>query len=57
MWLTRLDSESPSSFGNFDTKIDVVTMKNIRARFFYNALNPKCATVGGEPRRSSLVCS
>ena len=48
MWSTRVDSESPYSCGHFDTKIEVVTMKKNRARFF-NAVNLKCNLVGGEP--------
>ena len=38
-----VDSESPYSCGHFDTKIEVVTIKNNRA------VIPKCAPVGGEP--------
>ena len=32
--VNRVDSESPHSCGHFDTKIEVVTIKNIRARSF-----------------------
>ena len=49
MWSTWVDSESPYSCGHFDTKIEVVIMKNNRAIFFFNAVNPKCNLVGGEP--------
>ena len=34
MWSTRVDSESPHPCGHFDIQIEVVTMKNITARFF-----------------------
>ena len=33
MWSTRVDSESPNLCNHFDTKIEVVTIKIIRARF------------------------
>ena len=46
MWLNRVDSDSPHLCGHFDTKIEVVTMENISARFF-TAVNPKCDPVGG----------
>ena len=49
----RVDSESPHPCGHFDTKIEVVTMKNISARFF-NAVNSKCAPVGGEPPKQEM---
>ena len=55
MWSTKVDSESPHLCGNFDTKIEVVTIENIRARFFFNAVNPKFAPVGGEPRMNYCV--
>ena len=50
MWSNRVDYESPYPCGHFDTKIEVVTMKNINARFFSNAVKPKWASFGGEPR-------
>ena len=34
IWSTKLDSESPHLFGHFDTKIEVVKTKNIRAIVF-----------------------
>ena len=34
MWWNRVYSESPHPCGHFDTKIEVVTMTNISARFF-----------------------
>ena len=48
MWLTKVDSKSLHLIGHFDTNIEVVTMKNIRARFF-KVVNPKCAPASGEP--------
>ena len=42
MWSTKVDFESLHLCGYLDTKIEVVTMKNIRA---------KCAPVEGEPQR------
>ena len=46
MWSTRVDSFSCC---HLDTEIEVVKIKNNRARFFFNAVNPKCNLVGGEP--------
>ena len=39
---------------NFDTKIEVVTMKNIRlrGRIFFNSVKPKSSPVGGEPHNN-----
>ena len=34
MWSNRVYSECPHPCGHFDTKIEVVTMKYISARFF-----------------------
>ena len=48
MGLTRVDSENPHSYSRFDTKIKVVTMQNIRARFFPT---PSPSTI--EPKRST----
>ena len=49
----QIDSESPHSCGHFDTKIEVFTMKNIRAKTNSNAAKPNCAAVGGEPLNPS----
>ena len=34
MWSNRVYSESPNLYSHFDTKIEVVTMKTISAKFF-----------------------
>ena len=54
MWSNRIDSEGPLPCGHFYTKIEVVTIKDVSARFFFNAMNPKCAPVGEEPHKSSF---
>ena len=51
MWSTREDLKSPHSCSHFDTKVEVVTIENIRASLFFNAMNQKCAPVGGKPHR------
>ena len=52
MWSNRVYSESHCPCGHFDTKIEVVTMKNISARFFFNTVNPQCNPVIGGSRNT-----
>ena len=54
-WSNKVDSESPCC--HFDTKNDVVTMKNISVRLFSNAMNPLWAPVGGQSLSIKDTCS
>ena len=54
MWSTRIDSESPHLCGCFGTKIEVVTMTNIRVRF-YSTPWTQSAPVGGDSLESLLT--
>ena len=53
MWSNRVYSESPHPCGHFETKIEVVTMKNISARFFQHH-EPKCNPANREPHIREL---